>query len=169
MALKNRRQAVRRHLTDELVSEMSAWSPAERMRVFRTWHRGSLSIIHLHVLTILEVEGPIAMGRLADALDVSVASATGIIDRMEARGLVERKAQAADRRVTEVHITSEGAAVFPMIVDMRTAHLAEVLDHLSDRELGSLLVGLRALRRARETVEAPVAPTAPAMTAARAT
>ena len=166
MTLRNGGGGRRRGLTDEVVSEMSVWSPAERMRMFRRWHRGSLSIVHLNVLSILELEGPLAMGRLADALDVSVASATGIIDRMEGRGLVERKPQAADRRVIEVHITDGGAAVFPMIADVRTTHLEQVLDQLSARELGSLLIGLRALRRAREALDAEAVaaspPTAPA-------
>ena len=59
--------------------------------MFRRWLAGSLSIVHLHVLTILEADGPLSMGKLAEALDVSVASATGIVDRMEQRGLVERR------------------------------------------------------------------------------
>jgi DNA-binding MarR family transcriptional regulator len=147
--LKKHREDTRRRITDELLTEMTVWSPVERMRLFRTWVRGSLSVIHLHVLTLLEADGPMPMGRLADALDVSVASATGIVDRMEGRGLVERRAQAADRRVVEVHLTPDGAAVFPHMAEERRAHLEGFLGQLSDRELGSLLVGLRALHRAR--------------------
>ncbi len=48
------------------------------------------------------------MSKLADALDVSVASLTGIIDRMEARGLVERRREPGDRRVVLVHRTAGG-------------------------------------------------------------
>jgi DNA-binding MarR family transcriptional regulator len=155
MTLNGPRGRVRRRITDDLLDEMTAWSPAERVRIFRTWLRGSLSLIHLHVLTVLEVEGSMAMGRLAEALDVSVASATGIVDRMEQRGLVERQAQTTDRRVIEVHPTAPGAAVFDDLLTERRAHLEVVLGELSDRELASLLVGLRALHRARAKLTPP--------------
>ncbi len=158
MTLNGPRGRVRRRITDDLLDEMTAWSPAERVRMFRTWLRGSLSLIHLHVLTVLEAEGPMAMGRLADALDVSVASATGIVDRMEQRELVERRALSADRRVLEVHPTAAGAAVFHDLLGERRAHLELVLGELTDRELASLLVGLRALHRARATLTPPADP-----------
>jgi hypothetical protein len=74
----------------ELVGEMTSWSPKDRMQVFRSWLKGSLSLIHLHVLTVLETRGPLPMSKLADTLDVSVATATGIVSRMEERSLVER-------------------------------------------------------------------------------
>src|SRR6187397_3435233 len=112
MTLNGRRARVRQRITDRLVSEMTGWTPAERVRMFRSWLRGSLSLIHLHVLTTLEADGPLPMGRLADALDVSVASATGIVDRMAQRGLVERRQDPDDRRVVIVHLTEAGATVF---------------------------------------------------------
>lgn len=149
MTLNDSAARTRRRITDELLDEMTVWGPAERMRAFRTWLRGSLSLTQLHVLAVLEAEGPLAMGRLAEALDVSVASTTGIVDRMERRGLIERRPQAADRRVVEVHATRAGASVFTDLMGERRAHLASVLDRLSDQELVSLLAGLRALHRAR--------------------
>ena len=48
------------------------------------------------------------MGDLAEELDVSVASATGIVDRMEQRGLVERRHGPDDRRVVMVDLTATG-------------------------------------------------------------
>ena len=51
---------------------------------------------------MLDTEGPTSMGRLAEALDISVASMTGIVDRMEERGLVERRHEGKDRRVVLV-------------------------------------------------------------------
>ena len=88
-----------------IVDELTNWNPRERMGMFRKWLEGSLSIVQLHVLTVLETAGPLPMGKLADALDVSVASATGIVDRMEQRGLVERRHDEADRRIVLVHPT----------------------------------------------------------------
>jgi DNA-binding MarR family transcriptional regulator len=136
---------------------MLPWDPRERSGAFKAWLRGSLSLVHLHVLTILETEGPLPMSRLADALDVSVASATGIVDRMEQRGLVERRHSASDRRVVQVHVTDAGRDVFQAMDAQRRGHVAAVLERLTDDELTGLLIGLRATRAARAAITAEAA------------
>ena len=128
---------------------MTSWGPRERAGAFKHWLRGSLSLVHLHVLTVLQVRGTLPMSRLADELDVSVASLTGIIDRMEARGLVERRREPDDRRVILVHRTDAGDAVFGEMAAERRKHLEALFDRMTDEELESFLVGLRALRRVR--------------------
>jgi DNA-binding MarR family transcriptional regulator len=140
-----RREAVIRAIVDQ----MTAWNPHERMGMFRKWLLGSMSIVQLHVLTILETSGPLPMGKLAESLDVSVASATGIVDRLEQRGLVERRHDEADRRVILVHATEAGEAVFSDIQKQRQAGLEHVLGRLTNDELRALLIGIRALSRAR--------------------
>jgi DNA-binding MarR family transcriptional regulator len=136
-------------LVTELLDEMTSWSPSERMQAFRSWLKGSLSLIHLHVLTVLEADGPLPMSRLAETLDVSVASATGIIGRMEERGLVERSHGAADRRVVLVRPTAAGIAIFRDMTAHRREHLATLFERLTHDELTALLTGLRAMRKAR--------------------
>ena len=149
MALNDSKDA-RARLLDEVIEEMVAWRAKERVGVFRQWVRGSLSLVHLHVLTVLESDGPLSMGKLADALDVSVASATGIVDRMEDRGLVERHRAEDARRVVQVAATDAGRAVFLEVAGERKAHLRSLLDGLSADELAAFLIGARALRRERE-------------------
>jgi DNA-binding MarR family transcriptional regulator len=136
-------------LISELLDEMSSWSARDRMLAFRSWMKGSLSLIHLSVLTILESDGPLPMSRLAEMLDVSVASTTGIIGRMEERGLVERTHDAADRRVVLVRLTTAGTAVFRNMTEHRRQHLGALFERLSHDELKALLTGLRAMRKAR--------------------
>jgi DNA-binding MarR family transcriptional regulator len=138
----------------EVVDEMTSWNPRERMLAFKSWLKGSLSLIHLHVLTILEADGPLPMSHLADVLDVSVASATGIVGRMEERGLVERRHDSSDRRVVLVVPTEAGAAVFRDMRQQRREHLLGTLGRLSETELQSFLVGLKAMRAAREQIQA---------------
>src|SRR4029079_7400432 len=146
MTLSNRRRDV---MLRAIVDELTNWNPRERMGMFRKWLEGSLSIVQLHVLTVLETAGPLPMGKLADALDVSVASATGIVDRMEQRGHVERRHDEADRRIVLVHPTDAGRAVFNDLAEMRRAGLVNILDRLTNDELKALLVGLRAMSKAR--------------------
>lgn len=58
---------------------------------------------------LLQIDGSIPMRELAARLGGHASSATGIADRLAARGLVERHEDAADRRVKRVALTPEGA------------------------------------------------------------
>ena len=138
----------REQLTDDLLETLTAWNPTERLSAFKTWQRRALSLIHLQVITILEVQGPLAMNRLADLTGVSVASATGIVARMEGRHLVERRHDDNDRRLVLVALTSTGKRMFRVIEQRRRAHLRKLLGQLSEDELAALLVGLRAVKAA---------------------
>jgi DNA-binding MarR family transcriptional regulator len=138
----------RRKLVDDLIEELVA-TPRDRMDAFRAWHRGALSLVHLNVLSVLEAEGPISMGRLAEALDVSVASATGIVSRMVDRGVVERRHDAVDRRVVLVHLTTAGGNVTRSLEEHHRERLGQLLAQLSPAELSGFLVGLRAMHAAK--------------------
>jgi DNA-binding MarR family transcriptional regulator len=59
----------------------------------------------------LEPGRPVAMSELATALGCDNSNVTGIIDRLEDRGLVERRSAEHDRRLKMVHVTDEGMAV----------------------------------------------------------
>ncbi len=139
------RQRLAAAVTDEIMS----WDPREFIAAFRRWHHGSFSLIHLNVLTTLESESPASMGRLAEMLDVSVASMTGIVDRMEKRGLVERRHEEKDRRVVLVSPTEAGRDIFRDMDERRRTGLRKVLERLNVDELEGLLKGHRALRIAR--------------------
>jgi DNA-binding MarR family transcriptional regulator len=152
VTLTNSPEPQRDVLIGELVDEMTSWNPRERMDAFRSWLKGSLSLIHLNVLTVVEADGPIPMSRLAELLDCSVASATGIVGRMEERGLVERRHASTDRRVVLVHPTETGQAVFRDMAEHRRLKLTYLLGRLSDDELAGLLLGLRAMRKARQSL-----------------
>ena len=140
------RQAILQDLLEELASQ----SPAAAMRHMRHWPGGALSLVHLNVLAVLDVDGPLPMRGLAETLDVSQASATGIVDRMEQRGLVERRRGDDDRRVVRVALTDQGRSLIAGLATERREHLAMMLDHLTDDELEAFLLGARALHRARE-------------------
>jgi len=139
----------RRRLKQALLDELTSHSPADMLRYMRRWPSGPLSLVHLQVLTVLETEGPVPMGALADSLDVSQASATGIVDRMEQRGLIERRRDDEDRRVIRVALTEAGTRLLAGVAADRRERLGFLLDELSDDELEGFLRGSRALREAR--------------------
>lgn len=142
--------AADRALIDGVLDELTRWGPREFIGAFQRWHHGAISLVHLNVIALLESNGPMAMSRLAEAMDISVASMTGVVDRMEKRGLVERRHDADDRRVVLVHPAAGAGELFDGIDERRRAGLAALLGELSAEDLDGLLRGHRALRAARE-------------------
>ncbi|WRZ95789.1 MarR family transcriptional regulator [Streptomyces sp. NBC_01007] len=59
--------------------------------------------------------GPASMSALATTLTCDASNMTGIIDRLEKRGLVRREPRPSDRRVKNVVLTAEGERVIDVI------------------------------------------------------
>ncbi|MGI5425542.1 MarR family winged helix-turn-helix transcriptional regulator [Streptomyces sp. CA-179760] len=70
----------------------------------------SLTGAQARLLSLLCLE-PLPMRRLAQRLKCEPSNVTGIVDRLEARGLVERQPDPADRRVKVAAATGEGRRV----------------------------------------------------------
>jgi len=69
----------------------------------------ALSPIQCHVLHLLEPGRPLPMGRLAGMLGCHASNVTGLVDRLEARGVVQRRPSADDRRIKVLDLTAEGS------------------------------------------------------------
>src|SRR5215813_14385452 len=67
-----------------------------------------LSPAQCHVLHLIEPGRPIPMGRLAETLSCDASNVTGLVDRLEARGLVCRHPSVEDRRLKVLDLTPAG-------------------------------------------------------------
>jgi DNA-binding MarR family transcriptional regulator len=141
----------RRALIDQVVSGTAVIAGHQRCSVARRLHRQGISMAHMQTLWILQEHGPQPMTHLADLLGVAVPNATGIIDRMEQRGLVERLRDGADRRVVTVQQTPDGARAVEEIDGWRSDILVELLDRLDTDQLVRLVSGVNELRQALMT------------------
>ncbi|GAA2521504.1 MarR family winged helix-turn-helix transcriptional regulator [Streptomyces longisporus] len=70
----------------------------------------SLTGAQARLLSLLSLE-PLPMRKLAQKLKCEPSNVTGIVDRLESRGLVERRPDPADRRVKLAAATQEGRRV----------------------------------------------------------
>lgn len=68
----------------------------------------SLSPAQLDVLRQLQAAGPTSMSRLAEVLHCEASNLTGLVDKLEGRDLVERRADPEDRRVRVLSLTEAG-------------------------------------------------------------
>lgn len=97
-----------------------------------------VSMAHLHVLWLLTEHGDLPMGRLAELLDVSLSNATGLVDRMAERSLVERVRVPDDRRLVLVRPTAPGVEVVEAMEVFRRDLFEQVLERLDGEQLERL-------------------------------
>jgi DNA-binding MarR family transcriptional regulator len=83
-----------------------------------------LSQVQCHVLHLMEPGQPVPMSRLAETLSCDASNVTGLVDRMEARGLLARRPSPADRRVKILELTGTGERL-----------RAEMLRHMTGQPL----------------------------------
>ena len=82
---------------------------AQREHLPSAGGEAELSPLQCHVLHLIEPGEPMPMGRLAETMGCDASNVTGLIDRLEARGFVQRQASAHDRRVKVIQLTATGS------------------------------------------------------------
>ncbi|MER7821457.1 MULTISPECIES: MarR family winged helix-turn-helix transcriptional regulator [unclassified Streptomyces] len=98
---------------------------------------------------LAQLDGPVPMRGLATLLVCDASNVTGIVDRLEARELVRREPNPADRRVKNVVATDAGRDVIRRVrEEMQAMHGA--LDTLDEAESATLYALLGRLRPSME-------------------
>ena len=105
-----------------------------------------LSPAQCHVLHLIEPNQPVPMGQVAESLACDASNVTGLVDRLESRGLVRRQPSAGDRRIKVLELTQAGARLRSVVME-RMTEPPEILGRLSldeQRELVRILKRLLA-------------------------
>ncbi len=97
------------------------------------------------VLSYLWLTGEASPGDVARALSLESSAVSGLLDRMEKKGLIVRNRDATDRRSIRVAVTERGMAIEPGV-----RQVIEEVNHMALRELSPenqdrLLHGLRTI------------------------
>jgi MarR family transcriptional regulator, organic hydroperoxide resistance regulator len=79
-----------------------------------------LSPAQCHLLHLIEPGRPVPMGRLAETLACDASNVTGLVDRLESRGLLRRRSSPADRRVKVLDLTPSGARLRALLLNRMT-------------------------------------------------
>jgi DNA-binding MarR family transcriptional regulator len=98
----------------------------------------------MRALSALAKAEEVTAGDLAKSADLNPASVTPMLDHLEAKGIIERRQGAADRRVRMVSLTSEGRAILEERRARWYAIWEENFAAMSDAELSA---ALRVVRR----------------------
>jgi DNA-binding MarR family transcriptional regulator len=138
--------------TDELMVELGALVAGDKAAFASRCHERSISMAHLFLMSKIDKHGAIPMTRVAELLGSGLPTATGLVSRMEERGLIRRDHDTKDRRVVLVSLTDAGAAEVRELHEARERRMAAAIAHLSATEQTDLLVAIRSLRSALERV-----------------
>jgi DNA-binding MarR family transcriptional regulator len=130
------------------------WSimQANKRRMIEMARELDFSPVQLHLLRLLEPGVETPMRALAQQLFCDPSNVTGIVDRLEGRGLIERRSLETDRRVKIIRLTPEGQRVRAEVVERMSSPPEEI----AALSLESQLALRDALREAAERLDGPV-------------
>ena len=103
-----------------------------------------LSPAQCHLLNLIEPDRPMPMGQLASELSCDASNVTGLVDRMESRGLLRRRPSDEDRRVKVLSLTPLGVKVRSALLERMTSS-PPTLGKLSEADQRALARILRQL------------------------
>jgi DNA-binding MarR family transcriptional regulator len=120
-----------------------------------------VSIPQCDVLTTLSEEAGVSQQELAKRLYVTKGNISGLLDRLQDAGLVERRPAAADRRQHSIHLTDAGRAMALKAIAVQHRWIASTLGRMDETDLKALelqLIALRDLVREQQQPPAEVTP-----------
>jgi len=107
-----------------------------------------LTMSQLKILFALRLHGAGGGQELAQMMGVSLATMTGIIDRLVASGHVTRGEDPRDRRVRRIELTDKGTSQIDEMIVAGERHQRRVLERLTVKELQVVSDAMEIMRRA---------------------
>lgn len=107
-----------------------------------------VSLVQFRALVLLERDGALNAGALAEHLHVSPSTVTGLCDRLEARGLVVRALGPESRREVVVQLSPVGKALVDTAIAARRLEMARILERIPSEELRGMTRALNAIAAA---------------------
>jgi DNA-binding MarR family transcriptional regulator len=105
-----------------------------------------ISAPRLSALSVVVFGGPVTLGQLAAAEQVKPPTMTRIVTGLEKDGLVQRKGDSRDKRLTHIHATAKGRKVLGEGRARRVEKLAAAVDLLERSELADLEHAIQLVR-----------------------
>jgi len=107
-----------------------------------------LSMTQLKVALLLFLNGPSRMSTLAAWLGVTLATATGVVDRLVERGVISRQSEPDDRRVVLCSLTKDGHKMVSTMWQSARNRTHQILDAMDVSKLRLLSEALQAMQEA---------------------
>jgi DNA-binding MarR family transcriptional regulator len=141
-------------LTDRIIADFRVTIGTMKCAMSERLVRLGISMAQLNIMYTLQRSGVMTMSHLADVLGVSLSNATGLVDRMEERGFIERSRVPEDRRVVLVHVTGAGTRMIQENDALSDELMRKVLARLDPAELPAIAHAVAEVRSALELTAA---------------
>jgi DNA-binding MarR family transcriptional regulator len=90
-------------------------------RIYQISEQYGLTLMQSNAITMLSADRPVPMNILSTIFMCDASNVTGIADRLEKQGLIQRQDHPTDRRITMITLTSKG-------LDLKQKLIADVVD-----------------------------------------
>jgi len=118
------------------------------------WLRLNVTMSQLKVMFLLLLDGSSRMSEISSALGVSLATATGVVDRLVERGLVVREGRPEDRRVVLCRLSEKGEQLINGLWQLSREQAGALMRALTPSQLLLITEAVEALIQANEvTIE----------------
>lgn len=134
------------HLTDRAFRQLLPMVPKE-------WLRLDLTMPQLKVVLLLFISGPSRMSEIASALGVSLATATGVVDRLVERDILTREGDPGDRRVVLCRLSEKGEELMNGLWQLSRDQAGELMRSLASPQLLLITESLEVLLQAGEATK----------------
>ena len=125
--------------TAELIENIIVLTDKAFRRLFpkipKEWLHFDITMPQLKVVLLLFMNGSSRMSVIASALDVSLATATGVVDRLVERDILLREGDPGDRRVVVCRLSENGQTVLSELWHVSQEHMRELLEAADPRQL----------------------------------
>ena len=85
------------------------------------------------------------MGELASRIDMSFSATTGLVDRLVANKLINRKRSLKDRRKVIIHLSRKGEELIKEIINARQEYLKGLSRNIESSEITTIINTLKKL------------------------
>lgn len=104
-----------------------------------------LTMTQFDVIATLGNQPPMTCKDLGEKTLVTKGTLTGVLERLESKGILERKLNPEDARSQMIGLTSEGQKLFEKVFPAHLQHLDKAFNQLSTKELAELSNALQTL------------------------
>src|SRR3990172_1092273 len=124
-------------------------------RVPTGWLAADITMTQFKVLLTIFIDGPQSCGSLASALDLSLPTMTGILNRLNRRGYLKRERDKKDGRRVISGLSRKGSEMIERLWVAGREQLAQVLQGVPAEDLQALERALEIFTRAVESAPPP--------------
>jgi DNA-binding MarR family transcriptional regulator len=117
-------------------------------RIVAVLSRHGLTLPQFDVIATLRFSAGVTQQELAERLLVTKGNVTGVLDRLEALGWVERRPDPQDRRANRLHLTAAGRRKIGQVMPEHDAVVLDVMKGVSDADVKAFRKVLGEIERA---------------------